>query len=444
MRIAFFSLIALALLGGALRAEPDALALEAACDRSIYRADSINPVYVEAKISAPVAAVPAVAPARNIAFVLDRSGSMAGESVQALRQAVSAAFAALDEHDVVSIVLFGSEVETLLPAQRRDQVVGLDALLARIEPAGGAALYDALNQGAAQLRRYAANSVLNHLVLITDGPATKGPREHDDFTRLAELFAGEKITLSTIGLGDEFEEDLLAALARIGGGRFRYAAQPAQVSAVLQAELTPLRAIVAQEVVLRIEFVDGCREVESSGWEPAMIEDETVTYRFPHLFAGQELSLLAGAIMQARRDRAEVATVRLRWTDAATGTAHETTRRLSVYFENSSWLVQKSINASVLRTAVGAVVSEGMQRAIEQLDKGDFRRALRELRRTRDDARSMNADLEDAAIAARIEVLEAYLAEVQARGLNQLDRKILRSGLNHQFETPTAEEKTGK
>ncbi len=316
--------------------------------------------------------------------------------------------------------------------------------MARIEPAGGSALYDALNQGAAQLRRYAATAAVNHLVLITDGPATKGPRERDDFLRLAELFAREGITLSTIGLGDEFEEDLLAALARTGNGRFRYAAQPAKLAEALQAELAPLRTPVAQDVVLRVEFGDDTREVDAAGWERAVVEERTATFRFPQLFAGQDLSVLAGASLGPQRSFANIATVRLAWKDVATGATHEATRKLSAYFESNSWVVRKSINRGVLRTAVGAVISEGMQRAIEQLDKGDFRRALRELRRARDEARTMNDDLADEVIAAKIQVLETYLAEVQARGLNQLDRKILRSGLYNQFETPTAEDKTDK
>ena len=436
MRCVFLHFLLTLIALGAVRAQP-ALTLEAASDRTIYRADSNSAVYVEAKIAAPAAPDASGSAPRNIAFVLDRSGSMAGEPIQALRQAVAAALGSLDERDVVSLVLFGSEVETLVPAQRRDQIGDLDALLARIEPAGGAALYDALNQGAAQLRRYAATSSLNHLVLITDGPATKGPRERDDFTRLAGLFAREGFTLSTIGLGDEFEEDLLAAMARVGNGRFRYAAQPAMLAATLAAELAPLRAPVALEVVLQIEFGPTCREVDVTGWAPATVEGRTATYRFPHLFAGQEISVLAGARLEPNRDRAEIATVRLRWKDVTTGAFNECTRDLSAYLENDAWVVRKSVNPVVVRAAVAAVISEGMQRAIVQLDKGDYRRALRALRAARDDATFMNNDLEDAAIAGQIRQLETYLAEVQARGLNELDRKILRSGLFNQFATPT-------
>lgn len=443
MRISIYLLLVAGLAVSARAESAPALVLEAATDRTIYPSDRNSPIYVEAKILAPVLPGVTDTSVRNIAFVFDRSGSMAGEPIQALRQALMSALGMLAERDIVSIVLFGSEAETVVPAQRRDQVVDLEATLARIEPAGGSALYDAINQGAAQLRRYAASATINHLVLVTDGPATKGPRERDDFTRLAELFAREGISLSTIGLGEEFEEDLMVAMARSGNGRFRYAAQPDDLSGALQTELALLRIPVAREVVLCIEYGHGSEEVETSGWEQAEIDGQTATYRFPYVFAGQEVGVLAGASTRVPWNAASssVAVVRLRWKDVATGAAQEAVRKLNVYFDADTPASQKSIDRGVMRAAVNAVISEGMQRSIEQLDKGDFRRALRELRRTRDRARDMNYELEDGPIAAKIQVLEAYLTEVRARGLNQLDRKILRSGLHNQFDIPTAEPK---
>ncbi len=423
------------------QAGPPALALEAATDRSIYLSNASNSVYVEARIGPVAVPAEAAAAVRNVALVLDRSGSMADEPIRALRQAVAATLGMLAPHDIVSVVLFGSEVETLVTAQRRDEIGDLDALLARIEPAGGAALYDALNQGAAQLRRKAGSAALNHLVLVTDGPATKGPRERDDFTRLAELFAREGITLSTVGLGGDCEEDLLVALARSGNGRFHYAASPGDLETELRAEFWLLRAPVAQDVVLTVEFGYGCAEIEPLGWAPATVDDRTVTYRFPALCAGQEVGVLVSAKLTTQGPAAKAATVRLRWRDVGTGTERTVSRRLSVFFDNDSRSSRKSVNPGVMRAAVGAVISEGMQHAIEELDKGDFRRAQRELRRARTEANYINYELNDEGIAARVRVLETYLNEVESRGLNLLDRKLLRSGLHNQFDIPQADEK---
>lgn len=447
MRTVILLLSGLLLGGGALRAQPS-LTLEAATHREFYYSESpSNKVYLEARIGSTAnAPTPPTTASRNVTFVLDRSGSMAGASIQGLRQAMAATLNSLSDRDIVSVVLFGSEVETLVEAKRRDQLGDLDALLAQIEPAGGAALYDALNQGAAQLRRYAGPAMISHLVLVTDGPPTKGPRETDDFSKLAEVFAREGFTVSTIGLGQDFNEDMLATVARIGNGRFRYADQPEKLTEAIQAEIAPLRTLVARDAVVTIEFTSNCSEVAAYGWKQAAIERETVTYRFPYLFADQGLQVLVSAQVNTPRIPSShtIAIVRLRWNDLADGKPRELTQPVSVRFDSDLRIVRESGNPAVIRTSTGTLISEGMQQAIEFLDKGDSRRALRALRRARDDAQSLNDDLEDPQITARIRQLEVYLAEVQARGLNQLDRKILRSGLFNQFETPTEEPKDKK
>jgi Ca-activated chloride channel family protein len=419
--------------------------LSIATDREYYHAGARDKIYLEVHVgTSPTALKTQPEASRNIAFVLDRSGSMAGKPIQSVRGALSTALSSLSEHDLVSIVLFGSEVETLLEAKPRGQIDNLDSLLAKIEPAGGAALYDALNQGAAQLRRHAAPSTINHLILITDGHPTRGPRELSDFSKLAEVFTREGITLSTIGIGQDFNEDLLAALARTGNGTFRYAAQPDKLPDVLQAELAPRRALLARDATLTIEYTSECEDVSSYGWKQAVVEGKTVTYHFPHLFADQDLNVLTSAIVSGRKYSYTLGSVRLRWNDLASGTPFELKKPVSALFETDEVAVRKSANAAVIRTSASTLISEGMQRAIEQIDKGDFRRALRALRWARDDAESLNDDLDDPQVKTKIKQLETYLAEVQARGLNQLDRKILRSGLFNQFETPTAEEQKGK
>ncbi len=444
MRILLIFLFWTLLVGSPVRAQPVPV-LQVATNQEFYHIDMINKVYVETRLgtTASTAATPSVAH-HNLAFVLDRSGSMAGAPLQALREAMATALNSLSAHDVVSVILFGSEVETLVEAKPRDQLGNLDTLLAQIEPAGGAALYDALNQGAAQLRRNAGPNTVNHLILVTDGRPTKGPRELADFTKLTEVFVREGFTLSAIGLGEDFNEDLLATMARIGNGHFRFAAQPPKLAETLQAEIAPLRTLVARDAVLTVEFASQCDDVSSYGWKLAAIEHDTVTYRFPYLFADQELSLLASAVVRPRHFGYDVATVRLRWNDLAEGSPREIIRKVSIQFEANESVVRESENPAVIRASVGTLISEGMQRAIELIDKGDFKRALRALRHARDDAQSLNYDLDDAQAKARIGQLETYLAEVQARGLNQLDRKILRSGLFNQFETPTEEPKDRK
>lgn len=431
-----------------------AITLEAETDHQFYRDGAGTEIYVLARLRTAAPAVAADAagdradsaravPVRNVAFVLDRSGSMDGERMQALQAAVAAALDGLADRDVVSVVLFGSEVETLLEAQRCDQARDRLARLGPIEAAGGAALYDGLSQGAAQVRRFAGATTVDQIILVTDGAATKGPRERDDFVRLVETFVREGVHVSTIGLGDEFEEDLLAALARSGGGRFHFADVPGRLQDAILREVAPTQAIVATDAVVTIEYKPGFDEIRAHGARIASVDKSIVTWRLPQLTAGQELGLLASGELEPFRANGvqrDLIRVRLRWTDTATGESHELVQSLTVRFSPESRDLEDGYNIRVYRAAVASMIGEAMQDAIEQLDKGDFRRALRELRRVRGQARDANYTPEDPEIAAMIAQLDAYIAEAQARGMNLLDRKVLRSGLFNQFETPAADE----
>jgi len=418
------------------------LALEAATDREFYMMNSGHEVYLEVKVVAGAAAVPGgETTRRNFVFVLDRSASMAGERMQALRQALDAVLANISATDTVAIVAFDSEVETLVEAGPRGELTDLAAVFARMEPTGGSALYDALNQGAAQLRRNAGPAVSSHLVLVTDGPPTKGPRDAADFAKLAGVFADEKITISTIGLGDEFNEDLLANLARIAHGRFWYAAQPAQLAAALQAGIAPASALIARDVTVTVEILSSVNELESYGWTPAAVKDRKAMYQLPYVFAGQEIPLFLGARTGGRFGTYRFARLQLAWTQVSDGQPQQLEKIVSVNLDPDSSFVAKSANPALVPRLVTTVIGEGLEKAIEQIDKGNFRNALRELRRARSVAADFNDDLEAPAAVASIAALDAYLAEVQPRGLNASDRKVLRSGLNNRFDPPVPEEK---
>lgn len=440
-----------------VRAQPavsPAVTLEVATDRKFYRERAASDVFVQARITATGPAAPAVAGApataggnggvgaavRNVALVLDRSGSMAEEPIRALRAAVLAAVAQLAPEDVVSVVAFGSEIETVLEARRRDQVSNLAERVGQLEPAGGAALYDAVNQGAAQVRRQATATSFNQIILVTDGPPTKGPREAEDFTKLAEALAREGIVLSTIGLGAEFNEDMLATMAQIGRGRFRYCAQPGELAEALRLELAGRPRVLGHDAVLTVEFRHDARKLRAFDWNLPAIAGATVTYQFPRLLADAPLTVLASAQVDGFATRfslPDFATVRLRWKDAASGETRELSRLVGLQFSADGRDVRESANGDVVLTMVDATVREGLEKAIAQLDKANPRGAARALRTSRTEARDLNFELDDMRVEDRIRVLDAYLAETQAGTLGKPERKFMRSGLGGRFETPS-------
>ena len=136
------------------------------------------------------------------------------------------------------------------------------------------------------------------------------------------------------------------------------------------------------------------------------------------------------------------ARVLLAWTQVSDGQPQQLEKIVSVNLDPDSYSVANSTNPAVVPRLVSTVISEGLEKTIEQIDKGNFRNALRELRRARSVAADLNEHIDAPAAVASIAALDAYLAEIQPRGLSASDRKVLRSGLNNRFDPPVPEEKT--
>jgi Ca-activated chloride channel family protein len=435
MRSAGFVVLCFVLSFG-LRAQSD-LTLSAAFDRDFYREGVKNELNVEVRVGFPTDKS-RERTIQNIALVLDRSGSMAGPRLEAQIKAAQAAIASLDPNDLLSIVTFGSEVEVLQTATRRGEAPNLDRRLAALQTAGGAALYDALSQAAAQLRRNATESVISRLILITDGPPTKGPREKDDFAKLAAALGDEGILISTIGLGEDCEEDVLAEISRQGRGRFRYTPVPEKLGDALQAEVAQPGVIAARDVVLTIEFAARSENAKSYGRFPATVAARKVVFNLPRLVGEGGQSFLASAEFDksVRNEIRRAVSVKLQWLSPSDGERHELATVLPAYFSSNSLELTKSANVEVTRTGIDALIVDGFQDTIERLDQGDSRGASRALRETRRKARDVNFDLDDAEIAAKIARLDEFLNQISGHPMGANERKALRAGAFNRFDSP--------
>lgn len=421
------------------------LQLDLETDHRFYPEGRSSELFVEARIIVTPTAPndQALTSSRNVVLVVDRSGSMSGKPIQFLRAAILDIITSLSARDTLAVVAFGSEVETIIPAHRVDQVLTMTDRIAKIEAAGGSALYDALSQGAAQIRRFAASASSNDLVLITDGPATKGPREFDDFRGLIESFARESIRVSTIGLSQAFDEDLLSMIARTGNGRFNYCTQPENIATTLAALVSNQVPSVVRDLHLTITFKDFCNELDSHGPFPAEVTRSSVTYQIPYLGSGQSLSLISSAhiknLYAATGHQPNAIQASLTWADAAPSIAKTTqtlNRTIDLRFAADLDIVRDSVQISAFRGAVDALIQDGMQEAIAQIDQGNLKRALKILQRTRSRVRELTVEHDDDGLRERLANLDTYLTELESRGLDQLDRKILRTGLSNRFDPP--------
>lgn len=156
-------------------------------------------------------------PAVNLAIALDRSSSMGGDKIVQARNAALEALSLLGPRDRFSLVAYSDEAETLIESQHPLERERLAAIIRNIQSGGSTALYAGVSQAAAEIRRGRSDGAFNRLILLSDGIANKGPSSVEDLRGLSLSLAGEDISVSTVGLGSGFNEDLMTAMAEAAG-----------------------------------------------------------------------------------------------------------------------------------------------------------------------------------------------------------------------------------
>ncbi|MDW8072099.1 MAG: VWA domain-containing protein [Anaerolineae bacterium] len=163
----------------------------------------------------------------NLCLVLDRSTSMSGPRLQAVREGVQRIIDYISSDDVLSIVVFNDRAEVLLASQRNIDRARVRAMVSAIQPAGGTELLQGLGAGIRELMRGKTERSLNHLILLTDGH-TYG--DEQGCLEMAKWAGQNRISMSLMGLGEDWNESLLDQMAALSGGRSLYIDSPRKVA----------------------------------------------------------------------------------------------------------------------------------------------------------------------------------------------------------------------
>ena len=195
-------------------------------------------------------------PPLNLTLVVDVSGSMGGEKIAALRDGLERMFFELQPEDRINLVAFGSEATILAEAVSPDDA-GLANAVAGLDAEGSTNLYDGLRRGYELATTHHDVARQNRLLLLSDGVATAGITSDAKILELAEAYGGEGLTLSTIGLGTDFDPDLMRGLSEKGAGAFYFVEEPAAVREVFVEEANAFLVPLAHRVELDLDVFAG-------------------------------------------------------------------------------------------------------------------------------------------------------------------------------------------
>jgi Ca-activated chloride channel homolog len=303
--------------------------------RPAVRTDAAVTLDLLVRIVPPTLAGSPKRPLLNLGLVLDHSGSMAGSrKIDYARQAAVYAVQQLLTEDRVSVTIFDDTVKTIAPSAPAKDKPGLVALINRVEPAGSTALHAGWQEGGHQVRSHLVPGGLNRILLLTDGLANVGETNPDTIAGDVKRQAREGVSTTTMGVGNDYNEDLLEAMARSGDGNYYYIESPQQLPDIFQTELHGLMATVGHRVLLGIEPLTGVRVADVIN---DLDRDTDGRLVLPNLVVGMPIEVVLRLQVPAQRSAADLVGFRLTWQGPEQGEQSQTATLRLAAVDMAGW-----------------------------------------------------------------------------------------------------------
>ncbi|TAK61382.1 MAG: VWA domain-containing protein [Bacteroidetes bacterium] len=204
----------------------------------------------------------------NLSVVLDRSGSMADErKIDYAKAAINSLIDQLSSEDYLSIVIYDQSVDVLVPRQRVKNKSRLKSFVNQVEPRGSTNLGGGMVEGFNQLEERVDREYINRVILLSDGLANQGITDPSELSRIASRYRTKSISLTTMGVGLDYNENMMLGLAESGGGSYYYIESPSQLASIFEQELHGLSTMVCQNAVIELSLGKGVELVDVIGYE---------------------------------------------------------------------------------------------------------------------------------------------------------------------------------
>lgn len=350
-----------------------ALEIDAELGQSVLPLGSSGKVYLRLSLKGVPIANRKERPPVNVALVLDRSGSMKGERIASAKAAANVALERLSSQDMVSLVAYNHEVDVLVPAAQLGEGRSLVSKIDRLTADGRTALHAGVVAGAAEVRRHLDETRVNRVILLSDGLANVGPSSPSELAELGRKLGADGISVTTIGLGLDYNEDLMQRLAGASDGNHAFVEDPEDLSGIFASEFGDALSVSAKDIEIIIECHVGFKPVRVLGRD-AKIEDNRIRLKLNQLQGANERYFVVELDAPGFRKAgdAEVASISVDYMDLGSGTRRQAAAKATAQYSASKEDVEKSFNKAVMSQVATQVATETSEKAVEMRDKGDI------------------------------------------------------------------------
>ena len=397
-------------------------------DRGTLPADRVQTAVVKVTLDAPAPVERARRPAVNLCIVLDRSGSMAGPKLEKAKEAAIEALRRLDREDMFSVVVYDHTVQTVVRAQKARHVERIEAMIRSIRSGGNTALFGGVSQGAAQVRKNLAGDYIHRIILLSDGIANTGPSSPEDLGRLGAALLKENISVTTVGVGTDYNEDLMTRLSEKSDGNTYFVESSQDLPRIFAAELGDVLNVVARKVKVTIECLGEVRPLRIIGRD-GRIRGQKVELGLNQLYGNQEKYVLVEMELPPGEEghEMEIARVHVTYEDPVTRKFETASARGVAGFSRDRQKVEKSTNISVQKEVQLNYSAIAQEQAIDFADVGQTDEAYRELKKSAVKLKAFGERYKDKEMLQKAEEMEDRAEQIQTKGMTPKSRKVLRT-----------------
>lgn len=353
----------------------------------------------------------------NLSLIIDRSGSMSGAKIDYTRQAAKFMVQNLSPSDSLSVVLYNDQVETLIePAL----VVNKDAITQKIDKiriSGTTNLSGGWLQGCTHVEQNFSAQKLNRVILMSDGLANRGVTDPNKLISMAsKRFALEDISTTTMGLGTDFNEDLMMAMANAGGGAFYFIESPEAAPTIFNEELRGLLSVVGQNLTITLTLTDHVSKIKQLNAYPDFTDKNVNSYRLGDVYGDEEKTLILELDIPALQTlgETEIATLKFDYDELTTdGASQHHTWEMPVTV-NVKTAVSEAVSRdpTVMENVLLLKAANARREAIRNADHGKYKEATAVLQK-------VIADIDDAGIENEHIKEERSALESQAKQMEE-------------------------
>ncbi|HEX2999892.1 MAG TPA: VWA domain-containing protein [Armatimonadota bacterium] len=300
----------------------------------------------------------------NLCLCIDRSGSMEGEPLNFVKQACAYVVDLLEPNDVLSVVTFAEDIEVVMPARRVVNRQLIKEHIMRIDTGNTTNLYDGILTAGRQVASVQSPAYLNRLLVLTDGEPTVGIKDFQSIVGQVAELKSRGISVTALGFGPDYNEELMAGIARRSGGNYYFVSRPDLIPEVFRKELETLMTVVAKGLRLQLNLTRWTQVRQVYGMQPVN-GPRSLSVDLVDLERGAQVTALAELDL-ARRPAGtyRIAQAVLSYDDLASGRTQQLCADAVVEFVTDESRIAAGVNPLVQREVEVAQASRSLERTV--------------------------------------------------------------------------------